>query len=271
MKCEKCQIETFLPFTCPYCGGHFCPEHRLPENHECPRMRSAGLPKEEMQSTTAQGPKSYEYTVTYARRGKMEGGIRFGKKEVWHLIIATLLVIGVGLSYTGLPGFLSESHSVDYVMLTVFVVIFSASFFTHEMAHKLVAQKEGYWAEFRLTLIGAALTLLSIIPTVFKIISPGAVMIRGVEDRQRIGKISIAGPATNITLSIMFLGASILVPSYRGILLTGAAFNSWIALFNLIPYGIFDGLKVFTWSRKTWAFAFGASLALTVLSYVLIS
>jgi Zn-dependent protease len=96
-------------------------------------------------------------------------------------------------------------------------------------------------------------------------------MISGLEDRQRIGKISIAGPATNMTLSIMFLGASILVPSYSGILLTGGAFNSWIALFNLIPYGIFDGLKVFAWSRKTWAFAFGLSLALTAFSYILIS
>ena len=40
---------------------------------------------------------------------------------------------------------------------------------------------------------------------------------------------------------------------------------------DLIPYGIFDGLKVFAWSRKTWAFAFGLSLALTALSYILIS
>jgi Zn-dependent protease len=156
-------------------------------------------------------------------------------------------------------------------MLIAFVVIFTASFLTHEMAHKLVAQREGYWAEFRLTLIGAALTLLSVVSTVFKIIAPGAVVISGAADRRCIGKISIVGPTTNVALSIIFLGAALLIPSYRGLFLTGAAFNSSIALFNLIPYGIFDGLKVFMWNKKIWAFAFALSLVPTVLSYVLAS
>ncbi|TFF94624.1 MAG: hypothetical protein EU543_00775 [Promethearchaeota archaeon] len=34
--CEYCGKEIgFLPFQCKYCGGVFCKEHRLPENHEC--------------------------------------------------------------------------------------------------------------------------------------------------------------------------------------------------------------------------------------------
>ncbi|MFO7797026.1 MAG: AN1-type zinc finger domain-containing protein [Promethearchaeati archaeon] len=34
--CEYCGEEIgFLPFKCKYCGGIFCKEHRLPENHEC--------------------------------------------------------------------------------------------------------------------------------------------------------------------------------------------------------------------------------------------
>jgi hypothetical protein len=34
--CEFCGKETgILPFDCNYCGGSFCAEHRLPENHEC--------------------------------------------------------------------------------------------------------------------------------------------------------------------------------------------------------------------------------------------
>lgn len=270
MKCEKCQIETFLPFTCPYCGDHYFSEHRLPENHECPQMEIARLPKEDRQPVTVQGRKSYDYTVSYGQLGKTRNGILFSKKEVGHLMVATLLVIGVGLSYIGLPDLLSRSH-VDYAMLIAFVVIFTASFLTHEMAHKLVAQREGYWAEFRLTLIGATLTLLSVVSTVFKIIAPGAVVISGAADRRRIGKISIVGPTTNVALSIIFLGAALLIPSYRGLFLTGAAFNSSIALFNLIPYGIFDGLKVFMWNKKIWAFAFALSLVPTVLSYVLAS
>lgn len=234
-------------------------------------MDLARLAKKEMGRMTVQGPKSYEYTVTYGPLGKTTERTRSSKREIGHLAVAILLVVGVGLSYTGLPGFMSGGHAVDYTMLIGFVALFSASFFIHEMAHKLVAQKEGYWAEFRLTLVGAALTLLSIMPIFFKIISPGAVMISGAANKQHIGRISIAGPATNIALSTIFLGVSILVPGYSSIMLLGAAFNSWIALFNLIPYGIFDGLKIFAWSKRIWVLAFGASLALTVASYMLTS
>jgi uncharacterized protein YkwD len=34
-KCDQCGREEMLPFTCAYCGGNYCAEHRLPENHNC--------------------------------------------------------------------------------------------------------------------------------------------------------------------------------------------------------------------------------------------
>ncbi len=34
-KCDVCGVETPLPFRCRRCGGTFCVEHRLPENHSC--------------------------------------------------------------------------------------------------------------------------------------------------------------------------------------------------------------------------------------------
>jgi predicted nucleic acid binding AN1-type Zn finger protein len=35
-RCEACEagIEA-VPFTCRSCGGVFCPEHRLREQHDC--------------------------------------------------------------------------------------------------------------------------------------------------------------------------------------------------------------------------------------------
>jgi hypothetical protein len=34
--CEHCGEKIpFLPFKCKYCGGAYCKEHRLPENHQC--------------------------------------------------------------------------------------------------------------------------------------------------------------------------------------------------------------------------------------------
>jgi Zn-dependent protease len=262
MKCQKCQKEVFLPFRCPYCGGYFCPEHRLPEAHECPNMESARAPKEETRMPIIQKQKSYEYTVTYLPVQTTRKKVYFSMKEVKHLTIAALLVSGIGLS--------SAIYLMELNSLAFFVLIILASFFIHEIAHKIVAQREGLWAEFRLTFTGALLTLLSMLSPFFKIISPGAVMISGFADKERLGKIAIAGPMTNIALSTSFFAIAFLYPQNNLIFAIGAAFNAWIALFNLIPFGIFDGFKIFLWNKKVWASAFTASLILTLISYKLI-
>ena len=54
----------------------------------------------------------------------------------------------------------------------------AVSMLTHEFAHKVIAQKSGLWAEFRLTTWGAVLTFVSMFLP-FKMISPGAMMIAG--------------------------------------------------------------------------------------------
>jgi hypothetical protein len=37
--CEYCNDVTTFGFTCSYCNSYFCPDHRLPEKHECPMLR----------------------------------------------------------------------------------------------------------------------------------------------------------------------------------------------------------------------------------------
>lgn len=260
MKCQKCGKETFLPFRCPYCGGYFCSEHRLPENHECSGIGLARAPKRETQPMIVQKQKPYEYTVTYAPFGSRRK-IHFSNKEIRHLAIAAVLVIAIGLSPT-----MYGQIKLNY--LALFTVILTASFLIHEIAHKIVAQKRGFWAEFRLIFTGAILTLISIISPFFKIISPGAVMISGSIDKESIGKISIAGPLTNIILSALFLIVAFLSHQFTIVFMLGAAFNAWIALFNLIPFGILDGFKIFLWNKAVWVLAFTASLILTIVTYV---
>lgn len=34
-RCDHCNCECTLPFTCQHCGGKFCPDCRLPPNHNC--------------------------------------------------------------------------------------------------------------------------------------------------------------------------------------------------------------------------------------------
>jgi uncharacterized protein YkwD len=43
-ECEQCGREEMLPFTCAYCGGNYCVEHRLPENHNCAHRPKAPPP-----------------------------------------------------------------------------------------------------------------------------------------------------------------------------------------------------------------------------------
>ncbi|MGB9676534.1 MAG: AN1-type zinc finger domain-containing protein [Candidatus Bathyarchaeales archaeon] len=272
MQCERCGKEVFLPFKCPYCGGYFCAEHRLPENHECPQMERARMPVWATPPTIViQKQEPYEYSVTYvAVEPSKKGKIRFSTKEIQHLAVAALLVAGIALSLAiPLDSRMATINPTTLAALTLTIV---ASFFAHELAHKITAQKRGYWAEFRLTLMGAILTLISVISPIFKVISPGAVVVSGFADKESLGKVSIAGPATNIILSTMLLIAYSFNPqgALAQIFLFGAAFNAWIALFNLIPLGILDGFKVFLWSKYVWVSAFSASLILTWYSYTLI-
>jgi len=226
-------------------------------------MEHARAPKEETRPIIVQKQRPYEYTISYAPTRPKRGKIHFSSKEIKHLTIAALLVIGVGLS-------LGLFSNPSYVMLATFTIILTTSFFLHEIAHKIVAQREGLWAEFRLTLMGAILTLISIITPLFKIISPGAVMIAGFADIKNMGKTAIAGPLTNITLSMIFLAGNFLFPQQIQILALAAFFNAWIALFNLIPLGILDGFKIFQWNKKSWVLVFTPSLILTIISYKLV-
>jgi Zn-dependent protease len=191
----------------------------------------------------------------------------FSQRELKHLTVGALLVMGVGLSF--IPQMLGLSVLMRPEILLSLAIIFTFSFLFHEIAHKLSAQRYGLWAEFRLTLFGALITLLSMLPfPFFKIISPGAVMIAGTITRKEAGKTALAGPLMNITLSTIFTAVAMGVSSTVGIIAVfGAWINAIIALFNLIPFGIMDGLKVFRWNKTIWILAFTASLILTIVSY----
>ncbi len=268
MKCQKCGKEIFLPFRCPYCGGYFCAEHRLPENHDCPRIELARAPKRETKPIIVQKQKPYEYTISYSPRFQAKK-FQFSQKELKHLTVGALLVMGVGIS------FIPQILDLSVLILLSLAIIFTLAFLLHEIAHKLSAQRYGLWAEFRLTLFGALITLLSMVPfAFFKIISPGAVMIAGPITKKQAGKTALAGPLTTITLStictctaVAAIGASSTVAVIAGF---GAWINAIIALFNLIPFSIMDGLKVFRWNKAAWALAFTASLVLTIVYYIYI-
>ena len=264
MNCNKCGQDVLMPFRCPYCGGQFCSEHRLPENHQCPNLLQAQEQRREAASNAFSNNTAYEYKITFGQPRKVNGQINFSPKELQHLAIGTLLVIGIGFSFgfssIGLEGWLFYS--------SVLAAILTASFMVHELAHKFTAQKRGLWSEFRLTTWGALITLLSIFLP-FKLISPGAVMISGPMTIEDLGKTSIAGPITNISLSALFLSATLIPSEYYWIFVIGAFLNALMAVINLVPFGILDGFKIFTWSKLIWAATFVIAIVLAIPSYLM--
>jgi len=150
---------------------------------------------------TQQSNGSYNYSYVFGQdTHKRQYRIRWSRKEVKHLGIAAALVVGIGYSMA------IFSFSWSWLAISAFALAITASFLVHEVAHKVMAQKAGMWAEFRLTTWGAVLTFISVFMP-FKMIAPGVMMIGGnTPSAKDMIKISIAGVITNMIFASVFLG-----------------------------------------------------------------
>src|SRR6186713_2781608 len=163
--------------------------------------------------------------------------IKTSKTELLHLSVATLLITAVGLSF-------NHYRYISWQFLAIFI----SAFLVHEFAHKFLAQYYGSWAEFRAQMYGLIVTAISAVPFMpFKFIAPGAVMV-GLSDRNRFGRVALIGPLTNLVMGFAFLLLYYLNQSSY-YFVAGASFNGWIAMFNLLPFGVLDGQKIFEWNK----------------------
>ena len=248
-----------MPFVCSYCNGLFCPQHRLPESHSCSEYWRVRAHRQSLVSAVMP-PDIRAYAGPYARRSR--SGLRFSLSEVGHIAIGVVLVSAVGLSLFTPGGF------SDWLAVAAAVLFFTTGFIIHELTHKAMAQRYGMWAEFRLSTFGAVLTAISAISP-FKIIAPGAVVIAGNTTLERVGRTAAAGPVTNILIATLLFGLAQILhpPRLLDAMMVGAAINAFMAVFNLIPFGVFDGLKVFRWSKPVWLVLFAVAALATALSY----
>ena len=182
--------------------------------------------------------------------------IKSSKTEILHLFIATLLVTAVGLS-------LNSYRHISWQFLAIFI----SAFLIHEFSHKFLAQYYGSWAEFRAQMYGLIVTAISAIPFMpFKFIAPGAVMV-GLSDRNKFGRVALIGPLTNLVMGFAFLISTYIYP-YHSYLYSGASFNAWIAMFNLLPFGTLDGQKIFEWNKIAWGSTMAVTMILFVVAYL---
>lgn len=186
--------------------------------------------------------------------------LRFSEEEATDLMYAWVAIsfaFAVVLS-GGLKGGYVGWNIIFLQNLIIAGVAVGSGFLLHELAHKIVAQKYGCWAEFRKFDLGLILAVaMSFFGFIFA--APGAVMIGGFISREQNGKISAVGPATNLMLAGLFLGL-LIVLSQTGILPVflmklfsyGFYINAWLALFNMLPITPLDGVKVMSWSLPVW-------------------
>ncbi len=194
--------------------------------------------------------------------------MKFSGKEKKDLFFAGLMIslaFAILLS-GGLGGILSLGFYIIFV-----IAFFTAGigFLFHELMHKYVAQSYGLFAEFKAyyKMLWLAI-LLSFFG--FIIAAPGAVYIRGNITKEKNGKISLAGPVTNIILGILFLILLFTLRSegiFRAFLGFGLTINSLLAAFNMIPAVPFDGSKVIAWNKKVYYIILILAIGLFALSW----
>jgi Zn-dependent protease len=176
--------------------------------------------------------------------------LKFTSSEIRDIIIS-MVVISFIFAYVLRGGNLI--NTISFMPATFLMV--GLGFMFHELAHKYVAIRYGYWAEYKMWIQGLIFALAIVFLTGFAFIAPGAVYIHGnyIKTSEN-GKISLAGPSTNIILALLFL---LFAPLFSGLeimrfAILGAIVNSFLAVFNLIPFGMFDGAKIFRWNPLIW-------------------
>ena len=163
-----------------------------------------------------------------------------------------------------------SSQSTMYLLGLAALSVF-AGFLLHELSHKFVARRYGCWAEFRADyrMLGFA-----IITAFFGFLfaAPGAVMIAGNVDRERNGKISLAGPGANLVVAAACLSFSMLAgatDSAHNVLWGLLTFSVFLGGFNMIPIMPFDGAKIWHWNKPVYILTLLAAGFLFLLSYTL--
>ena len=170
--------------------------------------------------------------------------MKFSKKEIidlgkaWFAIaIAFTIVLKSSYEYSFFLLFLLSAFTVGL------------GFLFHELAHKYIAQRYGCFAEFKafnlMLVLAIALSLFG-----FIFAAPGAVFISGHVNKKKNGKIAAAGPLTNIILALLFFFLAFISAGFlENVGKFGFKINTWLALFNMIPFGPFDGAKIWRWHK----------------------
>ena len=165
--------------------------------------------------------------------------------------------------------------------MPVLLLAVGPAFILHEIGHKIIAKKNGCWAEFRADPKGLQFGIILSFFLGFLFMAPGAVMVAGLVTRRENGHIAVAGPLTNLSLFIIGIPLWVLILGLTGafdstsipLLDNGSraylsdgsiiwqsmlidagvwwlSANLILGLFNMFPFGPLDGVKVKDWNEQ---------------------
>jgi Zn-dependent protease len=224
------------------------------------------------------GPYSdYAAPPIYVYPDRPKPRVRFSGTELGQLAAAILALSG---AFTVL--YIRSDPNSYLSNPRLLAIVFPASLLAvgtgvglHEVMHKVVAQRYGYWAEFRYNPRGLLFAFVLAAAIGFLYGAPGATWISGPVTREENGRISAAGPATNLVISAVLyavllalalkvspFGVSVWVFILSQIVLV----NAVLAGFNMIPIMPLDGAKVWAWNKAAYAGLAAAAVILIVLA-----
>jgi len=186
------------------------------------------------------------------------------KRELVDIVVA-LLTLSLGYSIAMAERNLALAPL--FFPFALFTLLFA--FIGHELAHRQVARRLGYFAYFQADyrLLPLAVILPLLVGVVFA--APGAVVISPLrlyghgDERRDMFFISAAGPLTNIVFATLGLATYL----WTGYGLGFASVNAWLALFNLLPLPPLDGEKIIKTNLPMWLLLIITAGVLTWLTW----
>jgi Zn-dependent protease len=184
--------------------------------------------------------------------------MKYSKTEIMHLLRAWFII---SLAFSiAFAGFTIDPRFLIVVLVALFTV--GVGFVFHELGHKYMAQKYGCWAEFRANnfMLGLAL-VFSFFGFIFA--APGGVYIKGYLTKRKTAYISLIGPVINLAVGLVFGLVAFFAPITQVVCIPGMMINFWLGLFNLLPFPLFDGFKVYRWNKGIYAIFLILAVVLT--------
>jgi len=191
---------------------------------------------------------------------------RISRREEADLFVAWM-AIAVSFTIINITpyGLMGSFNAIDPVTALIYfgiaLLTVGIGFILHEMAHKFMAIRFGYWAEFVKdnTMLLVAIIMAALVGFVFA--APGATVIYSRDgkplSRREDGIISASGPVVNLILCGIFAALFFIAGGKSGLIhgsplamlgIAGVQINAMLAAFNMLPISVLDGRKVFSWN-----------------------